>query len=138
MADTPPQVLGRLIEHFAGGRFDQAAELYSDDCVLMLPLAPNGPALVGGAAVRALVKAGGPVLAVRELTIRTTEDPEVAIAEWDYVGRNPGSGVEAVTGNLVIARVRDGKITSERAYLDHVTRAFLTGELDTLLEALHG
>ncbi|MFC0546172.1 nuclear transport factor 2 family protein [Kutzneria chonburiensis] len=138
MADTPSEVVGQLIECFATGRFADAAELYSDDCVVFAPLAPDGPMLFGGAEARALVKACHTALPVRDLTIRTTPDPEVAIAEWDYVGRNPDTGQDVVTGNLLIVRVRDGRIVSERPYLDHVTRAFITGGLNPLLEALNG
>ncbi|MEV6605671.1 nuclear transport factor 2 family protein [Kutzneria sp. NPDC051319] len=139
MADnsSPSQVVGRLIELFAAGRFDQAVELYSDDCTVFLPLLqPGGPLLLGGAAIRAAVLAGGPALPARDIRIRTTEDPEVVIAEWDYVGTNPATGQEVVTGNLLVARVRDGRIAAERVYLDQVTRAFIAGALDTLLAQL--
>jgi ketosteroid isomerase-like protein len=136
MADTPSTVVGQLIECFATGQFDRAAELYSPDCTVFLPLAPGGPVLIGGAAVPAFVKASDTALPVRGLKMRTTLDPEVAIAEWDYVGTNPDTGRPVVIGNLLVARVRDGKIAAERFYTDHVTRALVTGGLDALLASL--
>ncbi|SMC53691.1 nuclear transport factor 2 family protein [Kibdelosporangium aridum] len=138
---TPSQVVSQLIEFFAAKQFDKAADLYSDDAVLVLPLAqPNAPIMVGGAGIRKMANASKPVMYedihVRNLKIRTTADPEVVIAEWDYAGVSPATGKPFETGNLIITRVRDGKIVSSRDYHDHVVRAWISGDLDTLLAQL--
>jgi ketosteroid isomerase-like protein len=58
---------------------------------------------------------------VRDLKIHETTDPELVIAEWTYRSHYDGKVLD--TANIVVTRVRDGKIVSTRDYHDSVRRA---------------
>ncbi|MEV8440163.1 nuclear transport factor 2 family protein [Actinosynnema sp. NPDC051121] len=66
--------------------------------------------------------------------VRETEDPELVVFEFDYVGSVGGSSFAVPC--VFVTRVRDGVIVESRDYVDHVGMARAFGRLDDLAAAL--
>lgn len=73
--------------------------------------------------------AGVMELSVRDLAVYSTQDPEVAIAEWIYDGRNTVNGRTFSVPNVIVARVRDGRLVETRDYHHHAVLAALFDRL---------
>jgi ketosteroid isomerase-like protein len=61
-------------------------------------------------------------------------DPELVVAEFEYVGTVEG-GNPVLATNIFVTRVRDGLIVESRDYGDHVSLAAATGQLPDLIAA---
>jgi ketosteroid isomerase-like protein len=105
------------------GEWLALAELYSPDAVVEQPFAKPQPVVLRGAeAIRAhfAAAAGAPLrLRVVNPVIRTTSDPEVVIAEYDYDGEATTTGRRFVVANIQVFRARDGEIVATRDFHDH-------------------
>jgi ketosteroid isomerase-like protein len=121
---TPREVLTRMHELTLA---DDAAvvELYAEDGVHELPFAPPGAPrrIEGRESLRALMSSSGgrsPVTyeGFENLTVWDTTDPEVIIAEYEIVGRTDSDGTGFRIPQLLVLRVRDGRIALTRSYLD--------------------
>jgi ketosteroid isomerase-like protein len=64
-------------------------------------------------------------LAVRDLVVHRTDDPEVVVAEYDYLVTVTATGKRSTLANVVVLRVRDGLIQHSRDYHDHARLAAL-------------
>lgn len=110
------------------------ADLYADDAFVTHPFHPTAPPLKGKDALRRhFAQGGGEGLRPQNVTLHECADPELVVAEFEYVGtagRNP-----VLTTNIFVVRVRDGLIIESRDYADHVAFAATTGQLPTLIEA---
>jgi ketosteroid isomerase-like protein len=83
---------------------------------------PEPVRLHGRQAIEAhLATAGKAPLAftVGNVVIHQTVDPEVIIAEYDYLLTVTTTGKTARVSNIQLFRVRDGKIAETRDYHDH-------------------
>jgi|tagenome__1003787_1003787.scaffolds.fasta_scaffold20639305_1 ketosteroid isomerase-like protein len=123
MTATPAEVFARLLEGITERRWDELAELYAEDVVVEMPFAAPGPArIVGREEVRshfAAAAAGPLAFAADHVVVHVTADPEVVIAEFEYVGRVATTGTEFRVANIQVLRVRDGHIVESRDYHDH-------------------
>jgi ketosteroid isomerase-like protein len=140
MAMTPAEVLRKLIEGVGAQRWDDLAALYAEDAIVEHPLGlPERTRLEGRGAVaqhfatarRMPVRMQG-----ENVVIHPATDPEVAVAEFDYVVENTATGDRFRTANVQVARVRDGLIVNSRDYHDHARIAAAFGRLNEIGAAL--
>jgi ketosteroid isomerase-like protein len=135
---SPRTMFERLIQGISEGRWDELADLYAEDAVVDQPLASAAPGhLEGRETIRAhFADAAGACLrmAVHDIVVHETTDPEVIIAEFDYDVTGTGGSVTAA--NIQVLRVRDGLIVATRDYHDHLAR--VTGGVPALVAALSG
>jgi uncharacterized protein len=75
-------------------------------------------------------------LQVRNMVVRQTTDPEVAVAEWDYDGLVTTTGRMFRVSNIQVSKVRHGKIVESRDYHNHALMANVMGRLPVLVAAL--
>lgn len=121
-AANPREVFHQLCQGISAGQWHRLAELYAEDTVVVLPMAPAPVRLAGRAAVAAHFRnaAGTPLeLRVENVVIHETVDPEVIVAEFDYAGRIVPDGRTFRVANIQVLRVRDGQIVNSRDYHDH-------------------
>lgn len=131
---TPKQVIINMLELMRSGQTVKNMETYYwDDFVMEGPFAlPEPVRLEGKDHIIDLVKQAEAArgnklppmyqnIEVRDLKIHETTDPELVIAEWTYRSHYDGKVLD--TANIVVTRVRDGKIVSTRDYHDSVRRA---------------
>ncbi|WP_405020398.1 nuclear transport factor 2 family protein [Kitasatospora sp. NBC_00070] len=140
---SPREVFRKLSEGITAGRYTELAELYAEGAVVETVFAPVGPRRFEGRAVLAerfaQVAADSPVrLTATNVVVRETEDPEVIVAEFDYLVHHRVTGRDFSAGNIQVLRVRDGLIVSSRDYHDHLALAVAGGELSQLVAALEG
>jgi len=122
---TPREILTTLHE-FTLSDTAATVDLYAEDGVHELPFAPPGAPkrLDGREAIRALMNAQGsgpsPVeyQAFENVVVWDTTDPEVIIAEYELVGKVVGTGAQFRVPNLLVLRVREGKILLTRSYFN--------------------
>jgi uncharacterized protein len=121
MSATPTEVATRLLDGITARRWDELASLYADDVVIDIPFAAPGVTRITGRddVHRHFVAAAGMPLrfTAENVHIHRTEDPEVVISEFDYVGPN------LHVRNIQVLRVRDGKIVESRDFHDHAAFA---------------
>jgi ketosteroid isomerase-like protein len=65
-------------------------------------------------------------LSVRNLVVRTTDDPEVVVAQYDYLITTSTKTVEIA--NILVVRVRDGLILHSKDYHNHAAVRALAEE----------
>jgi ketosteroid isomerase-like protein len=120
VSDTPSEVVQRLIQGISEEKYAELADLYAEDTVVEQPFSPEPVVLRGRAAVAEhFAGAAGRGLRViaKNVVVHETADPEVVVVEYDYdVSANGRSGT---VGNVLVVRVRDGRIVSSRDYHDH-------------------
>ena len=113
------------------------AELYADDAVVELPFNRPAPLRIDGRAqLEARGRAGRDLplqLRPENLVIHETTDPEVIVAEFDYAGRVTTTGHTFRVANVIVARIRDGKIVASRDYHNHAAIGDALGELAEVL-----
>lgn len=121
---TPTEIFHRLLTGITEGRFAELADLYAEDAVVELPfIQPQPLRLVGREGLRAHFNASLPVgftLTASNVVVRTTDDPEVVVAEWDFTVNGNGP-----LANVQIMRVRDGLIVATRDFHNHAALASL-------------
>lgn len=127
-AATPRQVLDRLLGAISARAWASLPELYAEDAVVEQPFAlPRPIVLIGREQLRAhfAAAAAAPItLEVRNLVVHDTTDPEVVVAEFDYVARVGADSGEAFSlANIQVLRVRDGRIVASRDYHNHAALA---------------
>ncbi|WP_020498485.1 nuclear transport factor 2 family protein [Sciscionella marina] len=143
MSNTPNagQVLRNCVELLEQGQFTEAIErYYADDVVVEHAFGIADPSRWEGK--RALLEHlanAGPSTArefhVRNVVLYEGADPEVAIVEWDTEGVS-AVGKPFKAANLLVARVRGGRIVHSRDYHDHLRLAAANDALPGLVEAL--
>ena len=120
---TPREVFQRLLRGITERSPDTLGDLYAEDASVELPFARPAPLrLEGREQLRARFEGveGIPLeLEARNVVVHETADPEVIVAEWDYVGRATATGRPLHAANIQVLRVRDGKIVASRDFHDH-------------------
>jgi uncharacterized protein len=132
---TPREVFERLVGGVAGERWDELPGLYAEDTVVTHPFASPAEPLIGREALRRHFAAApglGLELAVRDVVVHETTDPEVVIGEFAYEGRVTATGRRFRVPNVFVLRVRDGLIVESRDYADHLALAAATGRLPSV------
>ncbi|PYC76788.1 hypothetical protein C7C46_21645 [Streptomyces tateyamensis] len=137
---TARELFEELIDRITSGRWSQTPELYAEDAVVEVPFSPFEPKrMVGRAALQARFDelGGNPPyeLTVRNLVIHQSADPEVVIAEFDYVGRHLPSGRTFEAPNIQLVRARGGRIVHTRDYHHHAVIAAASGGLEQFTAA---
>jgi ketosteroid isomerase-like protein len=111
MTSTPTEVLRRLIEGVSEQRWNDLAALYGVDAVVEHPLGlPERTRLVGRDALAGhfATAADMPIrMRAENVVIHAANDPEVAVAEFDYEVENTVTGNRFRTANVQVVRVRD-------------------------------
>ncbi|GAA1163065.1 ketosteroid isomerase-like protein [Kitasatospora gansuensis] len=140
---SPREVFQKLIGGITAGRFAELPELYAEDAVVETVFEPVGPRRIEGRAALeerfALVSVSTPVqLTATNVLIRTTDDPEVIVAEWDYQVHHRVTGRDFEVANIQVLRVRDGLIVNSRDFHDHLALVVAGDNLPQLVAALDG
>jgi len=132
-APAPRDVFARQLQTIASRSWATLADLYADDAVVELPFnLPSPLRIEGRAQLEARGRAARDVpleLRPDNLVIHETTDPEVIVAEFDYLGRLTTSGRTFRVANVIIARIRDGKIIASRDDHNHALHGEVLGEL---------
>jgi ketosteroid isomerase-like protein len=133
---SPGEVFLALVHGVAEGSWEELPHLYAEQTHVVHPFDPlRGPALRTRDELREHFRPdGSPRLNRRaaNITIHETTDPEVIIAEFEYVGTDEPFALPGI----FVLRVRDGEIVSSRDYFDHLTAARVRGRLDELVDAV--
>lgn len=113
---TPREVFTRLSGGIGRGEWTTLGALYATDTVVTMPFDPRRTVLHGRDEVAKHFAAAADMpitFTPDEVRIHETSDPEVIIAEYDYVG--PDFRIP----NIQVLRVRDGLIVESRDYHHH-------------------
>jgi ketosteroid isomerase-like protein len=142
-ARTPREVFLALVNGVAEGRTEELADLYAEPTDVVHPFDPlRAPALTTRDELREHFRPRDdrPRLPRRaaNITIHQTTDPEVIVAEFEYLGADPHTGEPYALPGIFVLRVRDGEIVSSRDYFDHFTAARIHGRLDEVVAAAKG
>ena len=140
-AKSPREVFLALVHGVAAGRWQDLPELYAERTDVVHPFDPlRAPALHTRDELRAHFQPRDAVPRMERrpanITIHETTDPEVIVAEFEYVGVDPTTGERTALPGIFVLRVRDGEIVESRDYFDHLTAARIRGGLGTLMTAL--
>jgi ketosteroid isomerase-like protein len=124
MSESPREVAQRLIRGITEERWAELPDLYAEDTVVELPFHPVSMSKVlRGRKEMAEHFAGAPArplrLSARNIVVHETTDPEVVVIEYDYDGEVTTNGRTFTSPNIIVMRVRDGRIVSSRDYHDH-------------------
>ena len=140
MTDQPSQVFARLSQGITDRRWLELPELYAEDVVVDMPFAAPTPIrLHGREEVRthfAAAADGSLSLQARNVVVHETADPEVIVAEFDYVGHVATTDTTFRVANIQVLRIRDGLIVESRDYHDHLALAHALGHLPQLTAAM--
>jgi uncharacterized protein len=137
---SPRQVFERLVYGIAAREYASLHELYADDTVVEHPFGlPERTSWKGKDALREHFAAGAerPLeLEVHNVVVHETTDPEVIVGEYDYHGRVTTNGRRFQVHNVLVMRIRDGKIVESRDYHDHARMAAAFGVLPEFVERI--
>jgi ketosteroid isomerase-like protein len=133
-AMTPREVFLRLVDGVTGRRYDELPELYAETTDVRHPMSPYGDKPLLSRDDRIVAPAIR--FTAENIVVHETADPEVIVAEFDYVGTVPSSDDPSSVSCVFVLRVRDGLIVESRDYVDHVAMAKARGQLDELVTAL--
>jgi ketosteroid isomerase-like protein len=107
------------------------AALYAEDAVVELPFNRPAPLRLDGRRQleqRNQAARGLPLeLRPEHLVIHETTDPELVVAEFDYLGRVTTTGRAFRVSNVLVVRVRNGQIVASHDYHDHAALAEALG-----------
>lgn len=122
MTESPSAVARRLIRGITEERWAEVPDLYAEDTVVELPFSPQGTVLRGRKEL-AEHFAAAPARPLRmgasNIVVHETTDPEVVVVEYDYDGEVTTTGRTFTVPNILVIRVRDGRIVYSRDYHDH-------------------
>jgi uncharacterized protein len=122
MPESPSAVARRLIRGIAEERWAELPDLYAEDTIVELPFSPEGTVLRGRTEIAEHFGAAPdrPLrLAASNVVVHETADPELVVVEYDYDGEITTTGRTFTVSNVLIMRVRDGRIVSSRDFHDH-------------------
>ena len=120
----PAAVFEALVRGVEEQRWDDLADLYAEDAIVEHPLAAPGSAvprlLRGRGQLREHFRAAGSSglrMRAERIAIHRSTDPEVLIAEFEYVGLGASDAERFVVPCVFVLRVRDGQIVESRDYV---------------------
>lgn len=132
---TPRAVVRELLHSISWPNPASRADLYANDAYVTHPFHPTAPPLKGKEDLsRHFAHGGGEGLHPQNVVLHEGADPELIVAEFEYVG-TAGRGNRVYTTNIFVVRVRDGLIVESHDYADHVAFAAATGQLPALITA---
>ncbi|MBE9112665.1 nuclear transport factor 2 family protein [Nodosilinea sp. LEGE 07298] len=120
---TAAQLLKRSLDTFLAKDIKGWAELCDENVVFEFPFAPDVATrkLVGRAAIYEYLKNYPSVIDVQRtptLKINSTDDPNMAIAEWSVSGRVISNGNPYEMSYATFVTVKNGLIVNYREYWD--------------------
>ena len=140
---TPEEVFLKLVHGIGNRELAGLAELYAEETDVRHPMNPYGdhPLLSRDALRQHFGGTGARATEVirfqpENIRIHQTADPEVIVAEFDYVGTVLATGAPFSASNVIVLRVRDGQIVESRDYIHHLETARAAGRLDELLATI--
>lgn len=137
---TPREVVLKLLSFVCEGKWDEIATLYSEDAVVTnahdVPLPTRHEGRAELAAHFARGKAMPLAFQTRNIVVHETSDPEVVVAEFDYLGRVTTTNRTFQVSNAYVLRIRDGLIVQSRDYGNRFAIAHALGTLPELLAHL--
>jgi ketosteroid isomerase-like protein len=120
-------LFNRLLTGLTSAEWSDLSELYTDDARVTMPFALPEPRVLNGRAEIAAHFAGSTAVPIRftaeNVVVHQTTDPDVVIAEFDYVVRVTTTGAEFRASNVQLVRARDGLIAETHDYHDHARLA---------------
>jgi ketosteroid isomerase-like protein len=123
MSLTAQEIFALRTELIHQRRWSDLAEHYAADAVVDMPFAlPEPVRLQGRPAIEAhlATAARAPLyFTVENVVIHQTADPEVIIAEYDYLLSVTTTGKTLRVSNIQLFKVRNGQIVETRDYHDH-------------------
>jgi ketosteroid isomerase-like protein len=126
-SESPRQVFEQFLQTIASRRWTDLLAFYADDAVVEQPFELPAPRRLQGHDQLAAHFSGASTLPfeleVRHLVVHQTDDPEVVVGEFDYLGRITTTGRTFTVANIIVMRVRDGKIVESRDYHNHAVLA---------------
>jgi ketosteroid isomerase-like protein len=137
---TPREVVLKLLSSVCEGKWEELAALYAEDAVVThahdvpLPTRHEGRAQL--AEHFAHGKSLPLTLQARNIVVHETIDPEVVVAEFDYLGRVTTTNRSFQISNIFVMRIRDGEIVQSRDYANRFALAHALGALPELLARL--
>jgi len=124
---------------------DDFANLYALDGIHEFPFTrPGGPSgLQGREETRALAQANGDASPLqyqeyRNVVVHETADPEVIIVEQEAAGTVTTTGRPFTLPNIIVLKVRDGRIAHLRDYVNILAVAEAADRLPALLASISG
>ncbi|GAB3357009.1 nuclear transport factor 2 family protein [Amycolatopsis echigonensis] len=113
------EVFQRFLDAAVDNRWDDLADLYSDDVVIEIPFAPAGVPKVtrDREELRKRFHEAGQrrrITKADRVVVHETSDPEVLVAEYDLHGEYEGKAY--VSTYAMVLTVRDGRIVHSRDY----------------------
>jgi ketosteroid isomerase-like protein len=140
---TPEEVFLKLVHGIGDRELAALSELYAEQTDVRHPMNPYGdhPLLSREALRQHFGGTGAKATEVirfqpENIRIHQTADPEVIVAEFDYVGTVLATGEPFTASNVIVLRVRDGQIVESRDYIDHVAMTRARGLTEQLIAAL--
>jgi uncharacterized protein len=122
---SPLEILERFQQAAIDRSLGTMLDLYADDAVHEFPFTrPGLPSrLVGREQIQAFLQANwenSPLQyhAYRNVVVHETADPEVIVIEQDATGTATTNGRDFALPNIVVLRVRDGRIIHFRDYVN--------------------
>jgi uncharacterized protein len=118
---TAAQLLKRSLDTFLAKDIKGWAQLCDENVVVEFPFAPDMASrkLIGRATIYEYLKNYPSVIDIQStptMTIRATDDPDMAIAEWSVSGRVISNGNPYEMSYATFVTFRDGLIVNYREY----------------------
>jgi ketosteroid isomerase-like protein len=117
----------RLLDGLTSADWTELADLYTEDARVTMPFALPEPRVLHGRDEIAAHFAGSTAVPIRfraeNVVVHTTTDPDLVIAEFDYIVRLTTDGSEFRVSNVQLVRARDGEIAETHDYHDHARLA---------------
>jgi ketosteroid isomerase-like protein len=124
---APHDLVERFLALVDRGEWQALPEFYSEDAVVEQPFAKPEPlTLKGRESIHAhfLAASRAPLrLRVLNPIVRTTSDPEVIVAEYNYQGEATKTGRRFLVANIQVFTIRHGHIVASRDFHDHAAFA---------------
>jgi ketosteroid isomerase-like protein len=140
MPASPSEVLDRLIDGVTNQKWDDLPALYAEDAIVDHPLNIPAPSrLHGREQLREHFARGADLplqMQAQNIVVHHTTDPEMIVAEFDYVGQVNTTGRSFTIHNIFVLRVREGQIVESRDYSDHFALAHAFGRLPQVVAAM--
>ncbi|MBR7838348.1 nuclear transport factor 2 family protein [Actinospica durhamensis] len=131
---TPRETIEQFLHTVVHGTRDELADFYTPDVRIEIPFAPGGVPQVseGREEIRARMKGAEAMWSfdsVQDVTVHTTGEPDVVIAEYRVHGTLAANGRAFSLGYISVFRVEDGLVAWARDYGNPLEVGELTKEL---------
>lgn len=128
MSNTAVEVFHRVADAFVQGKVIEVLDdTYAEDVVVEHPFnIPEPTKVLGRDELRQRMRnmLNRPIsVEMTNVVVHETTDPEVVIGEYETHLTSKETGKKVTAANILVVRVRDGKIISSRDYHNHALLA---------------